>query len=122
MNDNKKVLIVEDEKPMARALGLKLAHEGFEPTIVNNGSEAMEFLTDHQVDLILLDLIMPGVDGFSVLEHLKEKGIQTPVMVLSNLGQEEDEKRARSLGAKQFFIKSNTPLADIIVHVKEFLH
>lgn len=114
MEPKKKVLIAEDEKSMARALELKLAHEGFETSVVGNGAEAMQFLSNHQVDLIVLDLIMPEVDGFAVLQYLKEHNVQTPVMVLSNLGQEEDEKRARALGAKAFFIKSNIPIVQVV--------
>lgn len=107
---------------MARALELKLVHEGFDASIASNGTEAIEYLKANKTDLILLDLIMPVMDGFSVLQHMKEKNITTPVMVLSNLGQEEDEKRARASGAKDFFIKSNTPLADIVARVKSYLH
>src|SRR3990167_9375602 len=107
----KKILIIEDEKPMARALELKLTHEGFEATITLNGESALEMLEKETFDLIVCDLVMPKMDGFKVLETLKEKKIKTPVMVLTNLSQEDDEKRAKSLGAKEFFIKSNTPIA-----------
>ena len=117
----KKILIIEDEKPMARALELKLTHEGFEAKIVFNGESALELLEKEKFDLIVCDLVMPKVDGFKVLEALKEKKITTPVMVLTNLSQEEDEKRAKSLGAKEFFIKSNTPIANIVERITQLL-
>ena len=117
----KKILIIEDEKPMARALELKLTHEGFEATIAFNGESALEMLEKETFDLIVCDLVMPKMDGFKVLETLKEKKVQTPVMVLTNLSQEDDEKRARSLGAKEFFIKSNTPIANIVERIRQFL-
>ncbi|MBP9864398.1 response regulator [Patescibacteria group bacterium] len=65
--------------------------------------------------------MMPVCDGFAVLERMKEYGYKVPVMVLTNLSQAEDEKRARDLGAKDFIIKSNTPIIDIIQKVKVFL-
>jgi two-component system response regulator CiaR len=72
-------------------------------------------------DLILLDLIMPELDGFGVLQGMKDKGVTTPVLVLSNLGQDEDRARASSLGAKDYFVKANTPILDIVSKVKALL-
>lgn len=117
----KKILIVEDEKAMARALELKLTHAGFEAKIVFNGQDAVDVLEKESFALILLDLVMPKMDGFKVLETLQEKKIKTPVMVMSNLSQEEDEKRTRALGAKEFFVKSNTPIAFIVEKALQFL-
>ncbi len=117
----KKILIIEDEKPMARALELKLTHAGFEAKAVFNGEDGVELVQKETYALILLDLIMPKMDGFKVLETLKEKKIKTPVIVLTNLSQEDDEKRAKELGAKEFFIKSSTPIASIVERVIQFL-
>ena len=116
----KRILIVEDEKPMAHALELKLTHAGFEAQSVGNGEEGLALMEKESFDLVLLDLIMPKLDGFGVLEEMKKKGIKTPVMVQTNLAQEEDEKRAKALGAKEFFIKSNTPIAEIVEQIKNF--
>jgi DNA-binding response OmpR family regulator len=121
MTGARKILIVEDEKPMAHALELKLRHEGFDATAVFDGEMAFQALEKDTFSLILLDLVMPKVDGFTVLKKLKEDGSKTPVIVLSNLGQEEDVKTALSLGAKDFCIKSNTPLITIIERVKKIL-
>lgn len=118
---NKKILIIEDEKPMARALELKLTHAGFKAVSAGNGEEGMALLQKETFALIMLDLVMPKMDGFKVLETLNEKKIKTPVIVLSNLSQEDDEKRAKALGAKEFFIKSNTPIATIVERVIQFL-
>lgn len=117
----KRILIMEDEKAMARALELKLKHAGFEAVAVFDGEQGLELLAKESFSLILLDLVMPKVDGFKVLEALAEKKDKTPVIVLSNLSQADDEKRARSMGAKDFFIKSNTPIAIITDKVTEFL-
>ncbi len=116
----KKILILEDGKPMARALELKLARAGFEATSASNGEDGLAILEKETFALILLDLVMPKMDGFSVLGALKQKNIQTPVIILSNLSQEDDEKRTKELGAKDFFIKSNTPIAEIVERVNKF--
>lgn len=115
----KKILVVEDEKPMAKALTLKLNHAGFEAKAAFNGEEALEELEKDQYDLMLLDLIMPRMDGFSVLEKLKEKGTKTKIVVTSNLGQEEDFNRAKELGASDYFVKSDTSLSEIVEFVKK---
>ena len=116
----KRILIIEDEKPMARALELKLTHAGFEAHSASNGEEGLMLLEKENFDLVLLDLIMPKLNGFGVLEEMKKKGIKTPVMVQTNLSQAEDEKRAKEFGVKGFFIKSNTPIAEIIEQIKNF--
>lgn len=118
--NNKKILVTEDEKPMAHALTLKLEKAGFMVSNAYNGEECLTFLEKEKFDLVLLDMIMPRLDGFKVLEKMKEKGDKTPVMMLSNLSQQDDEKIARSLGVIEFFIKSNTPIINIINKVKEF--
>lgn len=118
-NKFKKILICEDEKPIAKALMLKLNHEGFEAETVNDGEEALQLMQSKKFDLILLDLIMPRVDGFGVLTKMKELNITTPVVVTSNLGQEEDLKRAKDLGAINYFIKSNTSLQEIVDSIKK---
>ena len=115
----KKILIVEDDKALARALSLKLVHEGFEVINLPNGEKLLETLKSNDFSLILCDLMMPVMDGFQVLELLRNNAIKIPVIVVSNLGQAEDEKRARDLGAVDFFIKSDTSLSKIVERVKQ---
>jgi len=121
MADAKKILIIEDERPMARALELKLSHEGFGTQVVHNGEQGIESLEKDKFDLVICDLVMPKRDGFQVLEFMNQKEIKTPVIVLSNLSQDEDRKKAISLGAKDFYIKSDTPISKIVDHVNELL-
>lgn len=118
MPDAKKVLIVEDEKPLAHALQLKLQHEGFAVTAASNGQECIDLIASEHFDVVLLDLIMPVLDGFQVLEHLQGMTEKPAVFVLSNLSQHEDEQRVLALGARKFFIKSDTPLTTIVEQVK----
>lgn len=115
----KRILIVEDERPLAHALELKLAHEGFETVVAGTGKAGLEAASDGSFDLILLDLILPEMDGFAVLTELKAKKVKTPVVVLSNLGQDEDRAKAKELGAVEYLVKSNAPLADILNLVKQ---
>ena len=114
----KRILIAEDEKPMANALSLKLSSAGFEITLVYDGEAAVTAAKKAPFDLIILDLVMPVKDGFFVLEELKKLKISTKVIVSSNLSQEEDIKRAKELGASDYFIKSDTSLAEIVDKVK----
>jgi DNA-binding response OmpR family regulator len=120
MGDNqKKVLIVEDEKPLAHALELKLQHEGFAVTVASDGQECLNILKDQRFDVLLLDLIMPVLDGFQVLEQLRQSPTKPAIFVLSNLSQHEDEERVLALGVRKFFIKSDTPLTVIVEEVKK---
>ena len=117
----KKILIIEDEKTLARALELKLTLSNFAVSVAFNGEEGIKLLEKKIFDLILLDLIMPKMDGFAVLETLKIKRIKTPVMVLTNLGQDNDVRRTKEFGVKEFLIKSNTPIATIVARVVKLL-
>ena len=118
---SKKILIVDDEKPLAKALELKLNHEGLQAEAVFNGDEAIKALKSGSFNLVLLDLVMPDTDGFSVLEEIKKMKIKTSVIVSSNLSQEEDQEKAKELGAIDYFVKSDTTLADIVDRIKQHL-
>ena len=117
----KHILIVEDERPLAHALELKMNHEGYETTVASTGEEGLKQASTGKYDLILLDLILPGIDGFTILKELKNKKAKTVVLVLSNLGQDEDRKKALEYGVKDYLVKSNVPLADIVKVVKAAL-
>lgn len=115
------ILVVEDEKPMANALRVKLTNEGFDVELANNGREALEKIEAGSFDLILMDLIMPDMNGFDTLQAFKEKGIKIPVIISSNLAQPDDEAKARELGAVDFLVKSNTSINDVVKRVKSVL-
>jgi CheY-like chemotaxis protein len=119
MATGKKILITEDEKALANALKLKLTNSGYSVFLAANGSEAIEIIEKENIDLLLLDLIMPVMDGFTILETLKEKNIKIKTFVLSNLGQPKDEEKVKSLGASEFFIKSDVSISKIVEHIKE---
>lgn len=118
MDAKKKILIAEDEKPLATALSTKLSNAGYEVDVAGNGAIACEQLENNQYDLAIVDLVMPDKDGFAVLEEMKEKGVTTPIIVVSNLAQEVDRERALALGAEAYFVKSNTPLSELVKEVE----
>ncbi len=115
-----RVLIVEDEAPLAHALVLKLQHDGFQTAVAGNGLEALDAMQKQKFDVVLCDLIMPQADGFTLLEELRARKDTTSVIVLSNLGQAEDRERALAMGAKDYFVKSNTPISDIVKAIRKF--
>ena len=120
---SKKVLIAEDEKSLAGAMSIKLKKAGFEVVTAYNGKEAIEAIQKNKLDLVLLDLIMPEVDGFGVLEQIKKDGNNKnlPIIILSNLNQPEDVKKAKDLGAKDFFVKSNISIEKIENIIEKYL-
>lgn len=119
----KKILVAEDDKFLASAYRVKLAKAGFEVQIVSDGSEALEALKTFTPDIILLDLIMPGKDGFATLQELKINSDwkKIPVLVASNLGQKEDIDKATQLGAVGFIIKSDFSLESIIDKINQVI-
>lgn len=121
MTPTGKILLAEDEHPLAKALELKLKSAGFDVLVVNNGQEAIDALGKDTFKLILTDLIMPGLDGWGLLEFVKKNKPNIQVVVLSNLGQEEDRTRAQKLGASGYYVKADIQLTEIIDHVKKLL-
>jgi len=118
---NKKILIAEDESAIGKALQLKLQHLGFQVDLASNGEEALIALKKLKYDLLLLDIMMPKVDGFGVLEGLKELDYKPVVFISSNLSQVSDRDKAVNLGADDFLVKSDVSLKEIVEKVKEAL-
>ncbi|KKW17038.1 MAG: hypothetical protein UY56_C0005G0063 [Parcubacteria group bacterium GW2011_GWA1_50_14] len=117
------ILIAEDEEFILRALEDNLRQEGYDVVSAKDGEEAIEMIKEKKPNLILLDLLMPKKDGFAVLEELKRNPELRliPVVVLSNLGSDHDIKRALQLGATDYFVKSQHPIAEVIEKVKKVL-
>ena len=118
----KRILIAEDEKLMAKALADQLARAGFAVEVVYDGESALNFLNKEKFDLILLDILMPKMNGLDVLKELKSKGDETPVVILSNSSKEETIKEAKMIGAKEYFVKSNISLSEVTGAVKKILN
>lgn len=114
----KKILLVEDEAPLANVMGIELKNAGYIVTHVDNGKDAIAAAKKTPFDLILLDIVMPVMDGFECLGGIRTAKIDTPVMMLSNLSQEEEKNKAKKLGAIDYIVKSNTTLEEIIDKIK----
>lgn len=121
MSSEKKILIIEDEPSIAGALQTKLLDEGHDVQVASNGNEGVTMAGTGSFDLILLDLVMPGKDGITVLQDLKEASISTPVIVTSNLSREETKNYTLELGAVGFIVKSDTTLQGMLDMVNSFL-
>lgn len=117
------LLVAEDDQFYANLYRTKLEKEGFGVLVAQNGRETLEILRKSNPDLIILDLVMPEMDGFEVLKKLREeKDIQNvPVIILSNLGQPEDIERAKQLGVFKYIIKSNVSIHQMVESVEEVL-
>ncbi|MFA6228507.1 MAG: response regulator [Patescibacteria group bacterium] len=119
----RKVLVVEDDSLLSKVLAESLKNEGFEVMVVDNGNDAVAMVKKFLPQLILLDLVIPGIDGFTVLKELKadDKVKNIPVVVLSNLDEIGDVKSVKALGAEEYFIKANTEMKKIIDYIKKSL-
>ena len=117
------ILIVEDEESLVRALKDNLEMEGYAVGTATNGEEAIKELQKQPPNIILLDLLMPKRDGFYVLEEVKKnpQWKKIIVIVLSNLGGDQEIKQAIDMGADDYFVKSQHPIEEVIKKVKEYL-
>jgi len=118
----KKIVIVEDERPMLKALTIKLQNEGFVVEDCSDAAQFFEKIKNESFDLILLDLMLPKISGFDVLESLRIQKNEIPIIVASNLSQKEDKERAEKLGAVEYVVKSENSLNDIVEKIKKFLN
>lgn len=117
------VLIVEDEEFLVRALKDNLTSEGSTVSVAMDGEAVFDEVKKRKPALILLDLLLPKKNGFDVLKDLKAspEWQLIPVIVLSNLGEDSEIKRALELGASDYFVKSQHPIQEVIEKVKEYL-
>lgn len=117
----KLIIVAEDDLYYANIYKVKLAKEGYEPIVVGNGEWALKFARERKPDLVILDLVMPVKDGFETLKEMrKDENLKyVKVLVLSSLGQEEDIKRAKELGADGYLVKTDIAIADLMKKIKE---
>lgn len=126
MSDNKNnkiILLVEDDDRLASVYETRLQAEGFTTKRVANGEDALAVALQVKPDLILLDVMMPKVSGFDVLDILRNtpetSGMK--IIMLTALSQESDKERAKALGVDDYLIKSQVVIADVVTKVKEHL-
>lgn len=123
MEEKKRILLVEDDETLSAVYQSRLELEGFDVKAVYNGEDALSATLEYRPDLILLDVMMPKISGFDVLDILKNtpetKDIR--VVMLTALGQEKDRKRAEDLGVNEYLVKSQVVISDVVERVKHHL-
>jgi len=114
-----RILVAEDDKFLSKVLSDKLRRRGFEVLLASDGTEAVNRIKENNLDLVLLDLVMPNKDGFEVLSDIKSDPAfkNLAIVVLSNLGQEKDIVEAKRLGALDYLVKSNLSLDEVVIKI-----
>jgi DNA-binding response OmpR family regulator len=122
-NEPKKIMVIEDDHFLSSLMKARLEKEGFTIIQAFDGEEAMEILKTDLPSLIILDLIMPKVTGFEVLQTISitPQLDKVPVVILSNLAQDSDIKKAQELGAKEYFVKVKISIDDLVARVKDLV-
>ncbi|MFA5714181.1 MAG: response regulator [Candidatus Paceibacterota bacterium] len=119
----KKILIIEDDKFLRELMSKKLLSMGYDVVSAADGESGLVMIKESKPDVVLLDLILPGINGFEVLEMAKKdpETANVPIVILSNLGQGEDIEKGLKLGAKDFLVKAHFTPQEIINKLKIIL-
>lgn len=124
MTENKKkILLVEDDTTLSAVYRSRLELEGFDVREVNNGEEALSTTLEYKPDLILLDVMMPKISGFDVLDILRNtpETANIRVIMLTALSQPKDKSRAESLGVDEYLVKSQVVITNVVERVRHHL-
>lgn len=118
-----KILVVEDDSFLAGMYLTKFGLEGFDVELASDGKEAVKKAGEWMPDMILLDIVMPIMDGFAVLEKIRADKVtkEIPIILLTNLGQKSDVERGLALGASDYLIKAHFMPGEVIEKVKRYL-
>jgi DNA-binding response OmpR family regulator len=121
-NKGKKILLVEDDDGLANVYLTRLQAEGFDVKRVPNGEDALSTTLEYHPDLILLDVMMPKVSGFDVLDILRNtpETANIRIIMLTALSQDSDKERAQSLGVDDYLVKSQVVIADVVDRIKHY--
>jgi len=114
------ILLIEDNRGYATMLASNLERDGYEVIVAGTGAEGLEKARSAQADLIILDLMLPVMNGFTVLQRLRDEGHHTPVLVMTALGTEEEKLRGFGLGADDYVVKP-CGLREILARVRALL-
>lgn len=124
MPDSKKILLVEDDKFLSEMYTTKLSENGFAVEVAFDGQEGLSKAKEQKPDLILLDIVLPKIDGFEFLQHLKKDDStkDISVIILTNLGQKEEVEKGLKLGAQDYIIKAHFTPTEVVAKVKKILN
>lgn len=122
-DDAKKIMVIEDDRFLSSLIKARLEKDGFRVLQAFDGEEAIKALKQEKPNLVILDLVMPKVTGFEVLQTISIlPGFENmPVVILSNLAQDSDIEKARQLGAKEYFVKVKISIDDLIGKIKSLI-
>lgn len=123
MEPKKKIVFVEDDNALSEVYKSRLESEGFEVEVVGNGEAALSKIVDAKPDLVLLDAMMPKINGFDVLDIIRQTPatMNTRVIMLTALSQQKDKDRAAELGVDDYMVKSQVVIGDVISRIKHHL-
>ncbi len=120
MAEPKKILVAEDDPALNRLISYKLNREGYQPVSVFDGKAALQAALEENLEAVILDIMMPFMDGIQVLKKIRAAGLQLPVIILSVKSREDDLHQALELGANDYMTKPFQP-DDLIKHLKHAL-
>lgn len=119
--DSKKILLVEDEQVLADVLDAKLKKEGYETNVAYEGEDGYKKINEWKPDLVLLDIVLPKMNGYEVLEKMQTDNNKTPVIIISNSGQPVEIERTKKLGAVDYLVKTQFDPMEVITKVNDYL-
>jgi DNA-binding response OmpR family regulator len=122
-NDKKKILLVEDDRFLSEMYVTKLTESGFDVEVAYDGKEGLAKIEEFMPNLILLDIVLPGMDGFEILQKIKKEESLKNILViaLTNLGQREEVEKGLRLGASDYIIKAHFTPTEVVAKVKRLL-
>lgn len=122
-NSTPKILVVEDDKDLLSLINKKLTDEGFTVAAVETGRQALDFLEKGRPDLVLLDILLPDIDGLTILNEIANnpKTKDLPVIILSNLADQGSVEQAAAVGDYEYLVKAKTDLNDVVKRIRKNL-
>lgn len=118
-----RILLIEDEEMLSSMYKTKFEKEGFDVDLASDGEDGIDKSQSNEYDIFLIDIILPKLNGFAVLKSIRgiKKYKDTPVLMLTNLGQDEDVKKGKSLGASDYLVKANFTPSQILEKINSLL-
>lgn len=121
--DKKKILLIEDDSFISQMYDIKFKQTNYDFLLARDGEEGLQIMKSVKPDIVLLDIILPEMDGFTVLEEIKKDPAlaSIPILLLTNLGQQENIQKGLSLGAKDYIVKAHSTPQEVVEKVKAYL-